>query len=91
MLTVTFLIVSIFVLIGLILYLFFWNRVIGYVLSLLVRIFSWNQGSSNVWVDIGKHLLSLIQDEIRQSTRIRIYPILTLGWENSIQGSTVSL
>lgn len=54
MLNYTLLIVSISIVIGLTLYLFYWNRFIGFILSRALRLLFWNQGESSIWVDIGK-------------------------------------
>lgn len=53
MFDVVFLIIWILVILGLVLYLFYWNRVVGLLLSLLVRVSSWNQASASTWIDIG--------------------------------------
>ena len=41
------------VVIGLIFYIFYWNRIIGHLVSLLIRLVAWNQKESSVWVHIG--------------------------------------
>src|SRR5579872_6295258 len=56
MLDVVFLVVWILVILGLVLYLFYWNRVVGFLLSLLVRVVFWNQASESTWIDIGMYL-----------------------------------
>lgn len=35
-------------------YIFYWNRVFGYSLSFLVRLVTWTQSSSAVWIDFGE-------------------------------------
>jgi len=55
MFDVVFLIIWILVVLGLVLYLFYWNRVLGFLLSFLVRFASWNQASASTWIDIGMH------------------------------------
>ena len=53
MLKVTLLIACVLILLASILYTFFWNRLFGTILGLLVRLVLWNAGSSSAWVDIG--------------------------------------
>jgi hypothetical protein len=60
MFDVVFLITWILVVLGLVLYLFYWNRVLGLLLSLLVRVLSWNQASASTWIDIGTQLTCLV-------------------------------
>jgi hypothetical protein len=57
---VVFLIVWILVVLGLVLYLFYWNRVLGLLLSLIVRVLLWNQASASTWIDIGMQLTCLV-------------------------------
>ena len=59
MFDVVFLITWILVVLGLVLYLFYWNRVLGFLLSFLVRLLSWNQASASSWIDIGTHRLAM--------------------------------
>ena len=53
MFDVVFLIIWILVVLGLVSYLFYWNRVLGFLLSLLARVLSWNQASASTWIDFG--------------------------------------
>lgn len=53
MLNYRLLIVSICIVIGLVAYLFYWNRIIGFIIGRLIRLLFWNQGESSVWLDIG--------------------------------------
>ncbi|KAA1471307.1 hypothetical protein DENSPDRAFT_799140 [Dentipellis sp. KUC8613] len=59
-----FLIVTIVVVVALLLYLFFWNRVIGFLLSLALKVAYWNQGSASIWVDIGSIHFSLLAGRV---------------------------
>ncbi|TFY67887.1 hypothetical protein EVG20_g3774 [Dentipellis fragilis] len=59
-----FLIVTIVVVIALLLYLFFWNRVIGFLLSLALKVAYWNQGGASIWVDIGSIHFSLLAGRV---------------------------
>lgn len=54
MLNFELLIVCICIVIGLSLYLFYWNRFVGYVLGRILRLLFWNQGEGSVWVNIGE-------------------------------------
>lgn len=54
MLNYKLLIVCICIIIGLTLYLFYWNRFIGYTLSWILRLLFWDQGKASIWVDIGE-------------------------------------
>jgi hypothetical protein len=58
MFDVVFLIAWVLVVLGLVLYLFYWNRVVGFLLSVLVRVLSWNQASASTWIDIGTQPVS---------------------------------
>ena len=48
MLNYRLLIVSICIVIGLVLYLFYWNRFIGYIIGHVIRLLYWNQREANV-------------------------------------------
>ncbi|KAI0342100.1 hypothetical protein BDW22DRAFT_1358216 [Trametopsis cervina] len=50
--------------IGLILYLFYWNRFIGFVLGRIIRFVFWNQKESSVWVNIGSIHFSILSGRI---------------------------
>lgn len=54
MLKAILLIACICIIIAIILYLFFWNRVVASIFSFLLRLYSWGQGESSIWIDIGK-------------------------------------
>ncbi|KAI0699566.1 hypothetical protein BC835DRAFT_1412549 [Cytidiella melzeri] len=57
-------IVAACVVISLILYLFYWNRILGYILSLAIRLLAWNQKESSIWVDIGSIHFSILGGRI---------------------------
>lgn len=57
MLNYKLLIVCVCIVIVISLYLFFWNRFVGYILGRLFRLWFWNQGESSVWLDIGEFTL----------------------------------
>ena len=61
MLNYKLLIVCICIVIGLSLYLFYWNRFIGFTLSRVLRLLFWNQGKASIWVDIGESWLYLFE------------------------------
>ncbi|KAI0093075.1 hypothetical protein BDY19DRAFT_882324 [Irpex rosettiformis] len=52
------------VVIGVIFYIFYWNRIIGHLLSLLIRLVAWNHKESSVWVHIGSIHFSLLGGRI---------------------------
>jgi len=92
MFDVVFLIIWILVVLGLVLYLFYWNRVLGLLLSFLVRFLSWNQASASTWIDIGAHSTpALCYLEGRQQLYIiRVDPIFPPRRKDSLQGPTIS-
>lgn len=53
MLNIVLLVTSICIVVVLILYLFFWNRLVAFLLGLILRLSFWNQGEGSIWVDIG--------------------------------------
>ena len=55
MLDVVLLVVCICIIIALILYLFYWNRLLGYIFGLVFRLYFWGQNESSVWLDIGEY------------------------------------
>jgi hypothetical protein len=42
------------IVVALILYFFYWNRILGFVLGLVFRLLYWNQEGSSCWVEIGQ-------------------------------------
>ncbi|KZT72059.1 hypothetical protein DAEQUDRAFT_664662 [Daedalea quercina L-15889] len=64
MLNIVLLITCVFTVILLLLYLFYWNRVLALVISIVLRIAYWNQAESSIWLDIGSIQLSLIAGRI---------------------------
>ncbi|KAI0035556.1 hypothetical protein K488DRAFT_82999 [Vararia minispora EC-137] len=59
-----FLISAILVVVGSIAYVFFWNTIIGTLLSFVLRVAYWNQGGSSIWVSIGSIHFSLVAGRI---------------------------
>ncbi|KAF9012385.1 hypothetical protein BDQ17DRAFT_1496756 [Cyathus striatus] len=49
---------------ALILYFFFWNRFIAFVLVQIIRVLYWNQEASSVWIEIGSIHFSLLAGRI---------------------------
>jgi hypothetical protein len=41
------------IVVALILYFFYWNRFIAFIIGQLIRILYWNQEASGIWVEIG--------------------------------------
>ena len=54
MLNYIFLITAIIVVFASLLYLFFWNKLVCFILSICLRIALWNQGESSVWISVGE-------------------------------------
>ena len=92
MFDVVFLIIWILVVLGLVLYLFYWNRVLGLLLSLFIRFLSWNQASASTWIDIGTHSTCALRclEGHQQMHITRIDPIFPPRRKDSLQGPTVS-
>ena len=92
MLDVVFLIIWILVVLGLVLYLFYWNRVLGFLLSLLVRLLSWNQASASTWVDVGAHSTYTVRcsEGHRQLHITRVDTVFPSCRKNPLQGPTIS-
>ncbi|EAU91786.1 hypothetical protein CC1G_04554 [Coprinopsis cinerea okayama7 len=53
------LIACICIVIALILYFFYWNRFIAFILAQIIRVLYWNQEGSSIWVEIGSIHFSL--------------------------------
>ena len=53
MLNPVLLIVCVCIVIALVFYLFYWNRLLAFILSLILRLVLWNQGESSIWLEIG--------------------------------------
>lgn len=60
MLNYKLLIVCICIIVGLTVYLFYWNRFVGFALTRTLRLLLWTQGKSagSIWVDVGESLCS---------------------------------
>ncbi|KAJ7084454.1 hypothetical protein B0H15DRAFT_940059 [Mycena belliarum] len=52
------------VVISLVLYFFYWNRLIAFLLGLLFRFLYWNQGPFSIWLEIGSIHFSLLTGRI---------------------------
>ncbi|THH30793.1 hypothetical protein EUX98_g3395 [Antrodiella citrinella] len=64
MLDVVLLVVCISIVVVLILYLFYWNRLLGYFFGLVFRLYFWNQNESSVWLDIRSIHFSILGGRI---------------------------
>jgi hypothetical protein len=42
---------------ALIVYLFYWNRILGFAISIVLRVLYWNQEASSCWVEIGQFVV----------------------------------
>ncbi|EIN11333.1 hypothetical protein PUNSTDRAFT_98433 [Punctularia strigosozonata HHB-11173 SS5] len=58
------LVVCLFITLGIIIYLFYWNQVLGFLLSVLLRLWTWNQGGTAVWVSFGSVHFSILAGRI---------------------------
>lgn len=47
------LITAILIVVALLVYIFFWNRIVGYILSVALRVAYWNQAGDSAWIEIG--------------------------------------
>ncbi|THH20420.1 hypothetical protein EW146_g951 [Bondarzewia mesenterica] len=59
-----FLIVVIIIVIASLLFLFFWNRFLGLLVSVILRLTYWKQGGASIWVTIGSIHFSLLAGRI---------------------------
>ncbi len=59
-LNVVLLVVCVCIVLGLLLYLFFWNRLFAFIFSLILRLALWNQGESSIWVEFGESSLAFL-------------------------------
>lgn len=90
MLNIVLLIACVLTAVLLLLYLFYWNRVLALVISIVLRIAFWNQAESSIWLDIGvlrTKALQLVFDLLF----VRCYPVLRDSWKDSVQGSALLL
>ncbi|KAG7098617.1 hypothetical protein E1B28_000539 [Marasmius oreades] len=49
---------------AILIYFFYWNRFIAWVLGLVIRLVYWNQGASSLWLEIGSIQFSLLSGRI---------------------------
>ena len=87
MLNIVLLITCVFTVILLLLYLFYWNRVLALGISILLRIAFWNQAESSIWLDIGMHAL-LYRVQLSQPP-LRFNSVLRDSGQDSVQGPPV--
>jgi len=53
MLDQSFLVATVLVIIALLFYILYWNRLLAFILSLVLRVVLWNKGGPSVWIQIG--------------------------------------
>ncbi|KAF9475774.1 hypothetical protein BDN70DRAFT_996181 [Pholiota conissans] len=58
------LVACISVVVALILYFFYWNRFLGFIIGQTIRVLLWNQDGSSLWVEIGSIHFSLLTGRI---------------------------
>jgi hypothetical protein len=51
------LVACILIVLALIVYLFYWNRILGFAISIVLRVLYWNQEASSCWVEIGQFVV----------------------------------
>ncbi|KAH9171981.1 hypothetical protein EDB89DRAFT_2174254 [Lactarius sanguifluus] len=64
MLDQSFLVATILVVIALLFYVLYWNRLLALILSLVLRVVLWNKGGPSVWIQIGSLHISLLSGRI---------------------------
>ncbi|KDQ57525.1 hypothetical protein JAAARDRAFT_69639 [Jaapia argillacea MUCL 33604] len=52
------------VVVGLVLYLFYWNRFLAFGFGILIKVALWSQGASNTWIEFGSIHFSLLAGRI---------------------------
>lgn len=45
---------------GSLLYFFYINRLVAFIIGFLLRVSFWNQGPSSIWLEIGEHVTSYV-------------------------------
>lgn len=83
------LIICICIVVALNLYLFFWNRFVGLVLSFILRLLFHNRGESSFWVDIGTSAQTQFVT-MMYSQLVRFYSCLLTRRTHTVQGFTLS-
>jgi len=73
--------------VGLVLYLFYWNRFIAFIIGLFIRLVWWKSSDSSVWVEIGISLV--LWQFVQFSPYFRVHPFLTHGGSNTFQGPAI--
>ncbi|KAF7969728.1 hypothetical protein HWV62_26142, partial [Athelia sp. TMB] len=69
------------IIVGSVLYFFYINRLVAFIISLLLRVSFWNQGSSSVWLEIGRILLKDVRyHSSNQTVRIVKTHVLWRYW-----------
>ena len=49
-------------------YLFYWNRFLAFIFSLILRLALWNQGESSLWLQFGAWFFAMkVEKEVRMS------------------------
>ncbi|KAF8271516.1 hypothetical protein EI94DRAFT_1770350 [Lactarius quietus] len=64
MLDQSFLIASIIVVIALLFYILYWNRLLAFILCLVLRVFLWNKDGPSVWIQINSLHISFLSGRI---------------------------
>jgi hypothetical protein len=75
--------------IAILVYFFYWNRLVAWILGTIIRLVYWNEGASSLWLEIGtflrcthQRLMKLIEDQ-RDNT------ILYSQWTDTFEGCTL--
>ncbi|TDL24302.1 hypothetical protein BD410DRAFT_116796 [Rickenella mellea] len=61
---VIFLVCAILVVIASVLFIFFWNRLLGFLLGLAIRLLYWDESATGIWVDFGSVHFSILAGRI---------------------------
>lgn len=80
------------IIVALLLYFFYWNRFIAFIIGQLIRLLYWNQEASSIWVEIGVHLLIIrLLSVCLTMYCYRVYPFFAFGRPHYIQGFLIPL
>lgn len=73
------------IVVALILYFFYWNRILGFLLGLVFRILYWNKEASSCWVQIGQ-FICLSKPLLLDHTVNRFHTLFFVDRTNLAQG-----
>lgn len=84
------LVACILIVLALIVYFFYWNRILGFMISCVLRILYWNQEASSCWIEIGQLVVSI---EIHAARRNfdRLNTLFLVSGTHIAKGRSLSL